>query len=213
MNELLIPMAAIDRTIKMPFDLARWENDAEHSYFLATLGCALGRELDPELDLGLVSQYALVHDLVEVYAGDTPVWAPAAELAAKPAREAWALARIRRRFGGLFPWVSDTIAAYERLDEAESCFVYALDKILPHAIITLARHQPVTSAPAARKDQLRVAQLKIARYPRLLPLFEAMSSWSEATAGSDTTRTGRQPVPSPASWRPLRSPVPVPVRQ
>ncbi len=180
LDELFIPMTQINRTIKLPFDLERWENDAEHSYFLATLGCALGRELDSELDLGKVSQYALVHDLVEVHAGDTTVWASPAYLESKPAREAEALERIRKRFGGVFPWVTETITAYERLNESESCFVYALDKILPQAIITLADHQPVASTPAAYKAKEVVARSKIGCYPRLLPYFDALCAIYDA---------------------------------
>src|SRR3989344_6781029 len=50
----------------------REENDAEHSYQLATVAWYLISTQGLKLDLGLALRYALVHDLVEVYAGDTP---------------------------------------------------------------------------------------------------------------------------------------------
>jgi 5'-deoxynucleotidase YfbR-like HD superfamily hydrolase len=181
MSELLVPMASVERTIKLPFDLERWENDAEHSYFLATLGCALAHQLDPELDLGRVSHYALVHDLVEVHAGDTTIWAEQQWLSSKSEREARALKRIQKRFGAVFPWVIETIHAYEKLDEPESCYVYALDKILPHAIITIADHQPLLPTFSAYKEKERVARGKIARYPKLLPFFDELCKMYVAT--------------------------------
>src|SRR5215510_5944555 len=98
--DLLVPAATVFRTIKTQPELDRYENDAEHSFLLATLACALGAEVEPSLELGLVSQYALVHDLVEVYAGDTTIWASAERHASKAEREAKALEVIERRFGG-----------------------------------------------------------------------------------------------------------------
>jgi len=172
LQELLVPLASVARTIKVPFDLRRWENDAEHSYFLATLGCALGSQIDSSLDLGKISQYALVHDLVEVYAGDTTVWAPQAHLDSKPQREEAALRRIEQRFGAVFPWVSKTITTYERLDQPESCFVYALDKLLPYAIMMIADHQPLLRTRAACQEKERLARSKVARYPLLLSFFD-----------------------------------------
>ena len=49
----------------------RNENDAEHSYQLA-MACWLVVETKKlKLDLNKIVKYALVHDLVEIYAGDT----------------------------------------------------------------------------------------------------------------------------------------------
>ncbi len=47
------------------------ENDAEHSYQLAMLSWYIISAENLKLDKNLVIKYALVHDLVEVYAGDT----------------------------------------------------------------------------------------------------------------------------------------------
>lgn len=117
-------------------------SDAEHSFLLAAIGCAIAEHIDPALDAGKISQYALVHDLVEVYAGDTTIWALAERQATKVAREENALHTIRTKFGQKFPWVERTIKKYELFNEPESCFVYALDKIMPYIVVASVDHQP-----------------------------------------------------------------------
>ncbi len=176
MAELLIPAARVFRTIKVQPELDRFENDAEHSFLLAMLGCALAEQMDPVLDLGKVSQYSLVHDLVEVYAGDTTIWASAEEHASKVGREERALKTIEERFGGMFPWVARTIEQYERFDEPESCFVYALDKIIPYVVMAAVDHQPFPPNREVYEEKMAIARRKIERYPRLMELFEGLDA-------------------------------------
>jgi len=58
------------RTLLM--DKSRCENDAEHSWHLALMAMTLFEyAYSPEVDMLRVLKMALVHDLVEVYAGDT----------------------------------------------------------------------------------------------------------------------------------------------
>lgn len=173
MAELLIPAATVFRTTKVQPELDRFENDAEHSFLLAALGCALAEHLDENLDVGKVSQYALVHDLVEVYAGDTTIWAPTEEHATKAQREHEALQHIEKRWR-LFPWVERTIKAYEKFDDPESCFVYALDKIIPYLVMAAVDHQPFPPHLALYEEKMTLARQKIARYPALAQLFEEL---------------------------------------
>ena len=53
-------------------DGSRNENDADHSWHLALMAMVL-KEYSPqkELDISKVLKMLLVHDLVEIYAGDT----------------------------------------------------------------------------------------------------------------------------------------------
>jgi putative hydrolase of HD superfamily len=171
MEDLLIPAATVFRTTKVQPELDRFENDAEHSFLLATLGCALAEHIDPALDLGKISQYALVHDLVEVYAGDTTIWAPAEEHASKAEREHKALQKISQRWQQ-FPWLKNTIAEYEKFADPESCFVYALDKIIPYLVMAAVNHQPFPPHRATYEEKVTLAHEKIARYPALIELFE-----------------------------------------
>jgi putative hydrolase of HD superfamily len=173
---LLIPAATVFRTTKVQPELDRYENDAEHGFLLATLGCAIAQQMSPALDLGKVSQYALVHDLVEAYAGDTTIWASPEEHASKEKREEEALELIEERFGERFPWIDQTIKKYELFDEPESCFIYALDKIIPYIVMAAVDHQPFPPHKELYEEKMAVARKKITRYPELLDLFEDLDA-------------------------------------
>jgi putative hydrolase of HD superfamily len=53
-------------------DGTRQENDAEHSWHMALTAMTLYDYAESGVDLFRVLKMCLVHDLVEVYAGDTP---------------------------------------------------------------------------------------------------------------------------------------------
>ena len=55
-------------------DVSRQENDAEHSFSLALLAMVLADYADVEVNIDRVIRMALVHDLIEIYAGDTYVY-------------------------------------------------------------------------------------------------------------------------------------------
>jgi putative hydrolase of HD superfamily len=130
LKTIVLPFCHIERDIPLPHSTRRFENDAEHSWSVAFLACALAPQIDPRLDLGKIAQYAIAHDLVEVYADDTSTFADAAELATKEEREAAALKRISHEFAH-FPWIVRTIEEYEQKATDEAKFVYALDKYIP----------------------------------------------------------------------------------
>ncbi len=50
---------------------SRRENDAEHSWHIATMAFTLEEYIDIEVDVNRVIKMLLIHDLVEIYAGDT----------------------------------------------------------------------------------------------------------------------------------------------
>ncbi len=123
-------LQAVERVIRVR-NSKRWENDVEHSYSLAMLAWYI---LDTEqlpLDRDLVFRYALAHDLVEVYAGDTYLYSEdQALLASKPERERLAAERLLAEFPEV-PEMHAAIRGYVTKEDAESRFVYALDKIEP----------------------------------------------------------------------------------
>ncbi|MBK1789312.1 HD domain-containing protein [Prauserella cavernicola] len=53
---------------------ARRENDAEHSWHLALMVTLLAEYADEPVDVGHTVELVVVHDLVEIYAGDTPLY-------------------------------------------------------------------------------------------------------------------------------------------
>jgi putative hydrolases of HD superfamily len=105
------------------------ENDTEHSYNLAVTAWFLAPHF-PELDRDLLIRYGLIHDLVEVHAGDTNVYASDDVIATKHARETAAADKLRKDWSD-FPEIHDLIERYEERGDAEARFVYALDKIMP----------------------------------------------------------------------------------
>jgi putative hydrolases of HD superfamily len=108
------------------------ESDSDHTVALAWIAPALAERYYPHLDTCLVATFAVVHDAVEVFAGDTcTLRIDAAGRAAKEGREAAALLRWQEEFGGTLPWIADMIARYEALREPEARFVKAVDKICP----------------------------------------------------------------------------------
>ena len=111
----------------------RPETDTDHTVMLSVIACAFAASYEPDLDLGKIAQFALVHDLVEAYAGDTNTLISRisnAEESSKHARESAALATITNEFADTFPWLSQTIEEYERLACRESRFVKTLDKVM-----------------------------------------------------------------------------------
>ena len=47
------------------------ENDVEHSYMLALVAPEIAAALELPYDIGLIAQFGLVHDLIELQTGDT----------------------------------------------------------------------------------------------------------------------------------------------
>lgn len=130
----LLRFQAIKRMVHIPRD-HQPENDVEHSYSLAMTAWFLA-SFFPELDADKAIRLALVHDLVEVYAGDTYAYADQTTLDSKQAREAKALRQLKEDWPD-FPEMTQLIHSYEKRTSAEAKFVYALDKIMPPMLIYL----------------------------------------------------------------------------
>jgi putative hydrolase of HD superfamily len=133
LGSLALAFGRVDRITRHP-DGVTLESDTDHTVMLGLAACAFASRFAPALDLGKVAQFALVHDLVEVYAGDTVtshVSFSDADRTDKEERERAALGRIRTEFDGEFSWLGETIEAYERLDTPEARFVKVMDKAMP----------------------------------------------------------------------------------
>ena len=74
-------------------DTERRENDAEHSFHMMLCVLALHSEVGFDADLGRTLSLCLVHDLVEIYAGDTYAY-DAAAVAGQAEREEAAALRL-----------------------------------------------------------------------------------------------------------------------
>ncbi len=109
----------------------RNENDAEHSWHMAIMAYLLREYANEEIDIVKVMLMCLIHDIVEIDAGDTYAY-DAEGLKTQKAREDAAKERIfsilpkeqKAEFTALF----DEFDAYET---AESKFVHAIDNLQP----------------------------------------------------------------------------------
>jgi 5'-deoxynucleotidase YfbR-like HD superfamily hydrolase len=107
------------------------ESDTDHTVMVAVCSCALASKLYPYLDIGKIAQFAIIHDLVEVYAGDTNTFNISTdERKEKEARERDAFKKIQKEFTGIYPWISETIEEYESLQTDEAQFVKMVDKVM-----------------------------------------------------------------------------------
>src|SRR3990167_1202516 len=110
----------------------RRETDAEHTLHLQFLAVAYAARYRQNLDIGKVALYAMVHDLVEVYAGDTPTLNASADaMIAKEILEAEALLRLKEELGGKWNFIVELLDSYELLADDESRFVRTFDKCDP----------------------------------------------------------------------------------
>lgn len=112
-------------------DDSRFENTAEHSWHLALMVMTLSEHSNQAINVSKTIQMVLIHDLVEIDAGDTFCYDPA-DNATKADREEQAADRIF----GLLP--SDQKQIYRQLWEEfeakktpESLFANAVDRLMP----------------------------------------------------------------------------------
>lgn len=109
----------------------RNENDAEHSWHMAVMAYLLKEYANEKIDIGKVMLMCLIHDIVEIDAGDTYAY-DAAGLQTQKAREDAAKERIfsilpedqREELIALFD-------EFEDYETAESRFAHAMDNIQP----------------------------------------------------------------------------------
>lgn len=107
-----------------------FENDSEHGYQMALTALFVIQEKKLPLDVYRAMALALVHDVLEVHAGDTPVYGAQDSLQSKDEREAEAVALLRRQWPQV-PLLHELIEECEAKRTPESKFVYALDKLVP----------------------------------------------------------------------------------
>jgi 5'-deoxynucleotidase YfbR-like HD superfamily hydrolase len=139
LGALAIQFARVER---MPrYDENSRENDAEHSFMLALVANELVTSLYPELDGGKVTQFAIVHDLIETVTGDVATFKLTAEqMATKQMVEHEALGNLIKKL----PFrTGQLLYEYEQQQAPEARFVKAVDKLLPVAVDILGQGQKV----------------------------------------------------------------------
>lgn len=115
------------RTLRL--DRSRRENSAEHSWHLATMALVFAAHAPEGTDVDRVVRMLLVHDVVEIDAGDTFAF-DAAGLTGREARERVAADRLFALLPG-----GATLRAlweeFERADTVDARYANALDRLAP----------------------------------------------------------------------------------
>ncbi|HEX2190719.1 MAG TPA: HD domain-containing protein [Longimicrobiaceae bacterium] len=112
-------------------DASRRENSAEHSWHLALMAALLSEHAGAGVDVARTMKMVLVHDVVEIDAGDAFCYDAAANVG-KEERERLAAERI---FGLLPPEQAEELRAlweeFEAGETPEARFAVALDRLQP----------------------------------------------------------------------------------
>lgn len=112
-------------------DGSRGESSAEHSWHLALAALVLAPRFAPQVDLGRVVTMVVLHDLVEVDAGDVPIYDEQARRDVVAAEQAAA----ERIFAQLPPEQAAELLALwqeaEAVETADARFAKALDRLQP----------------------------------------------------------------------------------
>ena len=125
-------LKAVKRQITLPLDNDRQENSAEHSWHVALMATTLAPFAAQPIDISRVVRMILIHDVVEIDAGDLFAFQEAAEHEAQAEKE---LAAAKRIFGLLpAPLNQELLALWLEFEEAETPdaeFAKAMDRVLP----------------------------------------------------------------------------------
>lgn len=157
------------------------ESDTDHSFMLGLIAGSLVSKYLPRLNRGRVMEFALLHDLVEVHAGDVPTFKTLTpeQKKAKDDAEHKALLKIQEEFGDYFPWIHGTIEEYERKDTPEARFVKIIDKMMAkitHILNDGAVMEKIGATPENaqewHKEQSDWADEYMKEWPEIRPLWD-----------------------------------------
>lgn len=167
-GRFVMSFAQVNRVTRHP-DGVRYESDTDHTVMLSVCACAVASKLYKNtLDIGLVAQFAIVHDLVEVYAQDVNTINIEQDKAEeKRALEEEAVEKIITRFESIYPWIGETVVRYERKDTKEARFVKTLDKAMTRITNILNKGATLRALGTSRADIVRHFEKQFTYYEGL----------------------------------------------
>lgn len=131
--DFIVEVDKVKQIIRQTYlsDASRKEDDAEHSWHLALMAVLLSEYSNEEVELKKVVPMVLIHDLVEIDAGDTYAYDEAGAQT-KVERETKAADRIF----GMLPedqgrWFRDLWDEFEAYESADAKFAHVLDNCQP----------------------------------------------------------------------------------
>ncbi len=131
--QFIIEIDKLKRIIRQSYlmDTARRENSAEHSWHLAMMVMVLVEHANESVDLVRVLKMVVIHDIVEIDAGDVDYF-DKTSAQSKPQREQMAADRLF----GMLPAdqsyeLREIWQEFEARQTAEARFATALDRLIP----------------------------------------------------------------------------------
>jgi putative hydrolase of HD superfamily len=167
LGEFTVRFAAVERAPRYPN--GDRETDVEHSYHLALSATELAADYYPDLDVGLVAQFSLVHDLPEVYTGDTWTFNISDEDRSK--KEQAEKEATKKLFQELPPYTAQLLERYEQQTEPEARFVRFVDKLLPAIINIMAGQANTFKEDYGMASAAQVRANREARTAKLQAMF------------------------------------------
>jgi len=164
-------LKGVYRLARVKADNNRRENSAEHSWHLCLIAHVFVEYVEEPIDMHRVLRLLLVHDIVEIDAGDTFAFAPQAALDAQPEKEL----RAAKRLFGLLPehqgeellklWLE-----FEQRETPEARYAVAVDRVAP-LIMNVANdggswrhHSPTRSQVLKRNEFIKNAVPRLWSY-------------------------------------------------
>ena len=127
---LLEEMKKINRQTKI-IGLNRRENDAEHSWHIATMSMFLQHYSKSKVDVNKVIQMLLIHDLVEIFAGDTFAY-DSSGYQDKFKSESDAMEKLKTYLSKDMGEMLESLwMEFENMESNESKFANAMDRLQP----------------------------------------------------------------------------------
>ena len=174
--EFIVEVDKVKKIIRQTYlaDASRKEDDAEHSWHLALMAVLLKEYSNEEADLAKVIPMVLIHDLVEIDAGDTYAYDEAGA-ATKKERETKAADRIF----GLLPedqgaWFRALWEEFEAYETPEAKFAHTMDNFQPMLLNDYnegkdwTSHQVRVSQVLKRNERTGAGSLEIWEYMKQL---------------------------------------------
>jgi putative hydrolase of HD superfamily len=175
LQQLIINLSKVERVMQFG-DTGRKENDVDHSYGLALTCWYLAPKIAPQLNLEKIFKYALAHDMVEIQAGDTFVFADSKKLDNKADREAAAIEQLYKDWPDFKEMVNATKGYDDKIDE-EAKFVKAVDKFIPLIIIDQGESSAFWNRHKITLDMMRKNKVTIKVSDHVAPYYDKILDW------------------------------------
>ena len=158
----------------MLVDETRRENDAEHSWQLAMMALVLAPHAEPGTDMLKVLKMCLIHDVVEIDAGDTYAYDKSGN-GSKAAREASAAERIYAILPGEEGLELKALwEEFDRVESREAIFANALDRLQPMLLHVYTDGTSWRENKVELEDVLERAEPIKRGLPQLWPMMEKL---------------------------------------